>query len=169
MLAENIISERLIIRDMTEDDAIYVWKIWSSIENEKYMGDPVNSLEEVMSICKSNMSNKNYLIVAVLKETGEVIGTCCFGNTNKNNEWGFGYSIKEEHWGKGYATETVKAVIRFGESLGITDFISDCAIENSASSKVLEKCGMTLDCKSSFKQPKSNIVYESYVYKLHKD
>jgi len=61
----------------------------------------------------------------------------------------------------------VKAVITFGYNLGITDFVSDCAIESSASGKVLEKCGMYIDHKSSFKQPKTNIVYESYVYKLH--
>lgn len=169
MLQKNIISERLIIRNMTEDDAIDVWKIWSSSENEKYMGDPVDSLEEVVSICKANINNKNYLTVAALKEIGEVVGTCCFGNTNKDNEWGFGYSIKQEHWRKGYATEIVNAVIKFGYSGGITDFISDCAVENFASSKVLEKCGMSLDHKSSFRQPKSNIVHESYVYKLHKD
>ncbi|MCM1991406.1 GNAT family N-acetyltransferase [Oceanirhabdus seepicola] len=168
MLSNNIITERLILRNMVQDHAKDVWEIWSNSENEKYMSDPVESLEEVVSICQNNNSNNN-LTVATLKDTGEVIGTCCFGSTNKTDEWGFGYSIKQECWGKGYATEIVKAVIKFGHSLGITDFVAGCAIENTASGRVLEKCGMQLDGKGSFKQPKLNVVYEEHIYKLHID
>lgn len=173
MALNNIISERLILRSVTVDDAKDIWEIWSNIENEKYMSDPVESQEIVISICQKRQNDNNnsngYLTVVTLKDSGEVIGTCNFGPTNKEYEWGFGYSIKQEFWGKGYATEIVKAVIEFGKSLEITDFISECAIENIASGKVLEKCGMYKDHKSSFKQPKINIVYESQVYKLHVD
>lgn len=171
MLLNNITSERLIIRVIEVKEAKDVWEIWSNSENEKYMSDPVESLEEVISICESRENNQEngYLTVATLKDTGKVIGTCNFGLTNKEDEWGFGYSIKQEYWGKGYATEIVKSIIKFGQNLGIKDFISDCAIENVASGKVLEKCGMHKDHISSFKQPKLNIVYESQVYKLHVD
>jgi len=167
MVVDNIISERLIIRAISERDAKDIWDIWSNSENEKYMSDPVESIEEVMDICKNSKESKGYLTVATLKNTGEVIGTCCFGTTNKNTEWGFGYSIKQEHWGQGFASEIVKTVIKLGCDLGIKEFQSDCAIENIASAKVLEKCGMYLDHKSTFRQPKLNVVYESYVYKLH--
>lgn len=171
MLSDNIVSERLILRNVTINDAKDIWEIWSNSENEKYMGDPVESIEEVMSICqrREKGNDNGFLTVATLKDTGEVIGTCCFGPTNKKDQWGFGYSIKQEFWRKGYATEIVKSVIKFGYSLGIKDFISDCAIENVASGKVLEKCGMHIASKSSFKQPKTNITYESHVYKLHID
>lgn len=169
MISDNIISERLILRDVEEGDAEDIWEIWSNSENEKYMSDPVESLDEIVAVCRNNKNTKGYLKAATLKDTEEVIGTCCFGTTNKKDEWGFGYSIKQGFWGKGYATEIVKTIITYGSSLGITDFISDCAVENAASGKVLEKCGMHLDHKSSFKQPKLNIVYESNVYKLHID
>jgi len=171
MILNNIISERLIIRSVTVDDSKDIWEIWSNSKNEKYMSDPVESHDEVISICdnRGNNNSNGYLTVATLKDIGEVIGTCNFGPTNKKDEWGFGYSIKQECLGKGYATEIVKTVIKFGQSLGITNFISDCAIENIASGKVLEKCGMHKDHISSFKQPKLNIVYEAQVYKLHID
>lgn len=169
MVLNNIISERLILRSVTVEDAKDIWEIWSNSENEKYMSDPVESQEEVIDICSNRENSNVYLTVATLKDTGQVIGTCNFGPTNKEDEWGFGYSIKQAYWGKGYATEIVKAVIEFGQSVGIRDFISDCAIENIASGKVLEKCGLTKGHISSFKQPKLNIVYESQVYKLHVD
>ena len=41
--------------------------------------------------------------------------------------------------------------------------------KNAASRKVLEKFGIHIDHKSSVKQPKTNIVYESHVYRLHVD
>lgn len=44
MLSDNIVSERLILRNVTKDDAKDIWEIWSNAENEKYMGDPVESL-----------------------------------------------------------------------------------------------------------------------------
>ena len=169
MVLNNIISERLILRIITVDDAKDIYEIWSNIENEKYMCDPIDSLEEVISICENreNSEENGYLTVVTLKDTGEVIGTCNFGSTSRENEWGFGYSIKQEYWGNGYATELVKSIIKFGNSEGITDFVASCAIENTASGRVLEKCGMHKNHKSTFKQPKLNIVYESQVYKLH--
>lgn len=168
---DNIISERLILRIITVDDAKDIWEVWSNSENQRYMSDPVDSLEEVISICENrdNSEENGYLAVATLKDTGEVIGTCNFGSTRKKDEWGFGYSIKQKYWGQGYATEIVKSVIKYGSSLGITDFVSDCAIENIGSGKVLEKAGMKKDHISSFKQPKLNVVYESQVYKLYVD
>lgn len=169
MLSDNIITERLILRDMTQEDAKDVFKIWGNSANAKYMSDPIELLEEIVAIFQNDKPRTNYLLVAISIETGEIIGTCCFGPTNKKEEWGFGYSIKMECWGKGYATEIVKAIIKFSYGLGIHDFISSCAIENTASGNVLRKCGMHIDHKSSFKQPKTNIVYESHVYKLHID
>ena len=169
MKVNSINTDRLIIRDVTEDDAKDIWEIWSNSENEKYMSDPVESIDKVKNICKrrKNGSSNGFLRVATLKTTGEIIGTCCFGPTNRNDEWGFGYSIKIEYWGMGYATEVVKSIINLGNDLGVKYFISECATENLASGNVLEKCGMHLEGKSTFKQPKLNIIYESNVYKLH--
>ncbi|WBW94864.1 GNAT family N-acetyltransferase [Oceanirhabdus sp. W0125-5] len=169
LLDKNIITERFILRNIVEDDAKDVWEIWSNSENEKFMGDPYESLEEIVSICQSTKNCNSYLTVATLKDTGEIIGTCCFGPTKQKNEWGLGYSIKQEHWSKGYATEIVKGVIKFGCGLRITDFVADCAIENSASGRVLQKCGFNLDSISTFKQSKTNKIFESHVYKLHVD
>ncbi len=165
MLTDNIISKRLILRNMSQDDDKVVWEIWR--ENQKYMSDPVKSLEEVTSICKDFVNYNSYLVVATLKDTGEVIGTCCFGPNDISDEWGFGYSIKQKFWGKGYATEIVNAIISHGRSLGIKKFESDCATENTASARVMEKCGMKFSHKSSFTQSIDNIVYESSVYQLH--
>ncbi len=168
MLSNPFESERIILKDLTETDAQRVYEIWSNPENDKYMCDPIGSVDEIVSICGDKANDADYLKVATLKDTGEIIGTCCFGPTsNAPDEWGFGYSIHKDFWHKGFATEIVKAIMDYGYSLGIKDYISDCAEENEASARVMEKCGMQLASKSSFLQPKSNIEYTSLVYKVH--
>lgn len=166
-MIEDIITERLILRKILERDAKEVFKIWC--DNEKYMSDPVESIDEVRDICKRHRKEiSSFLKVILLKDSKEIIGTCCFGNTSNNREWGFGYSIRKDKWGKGYATEIVQTIISVGRELGIENFISEAAIENKGSIKVLEKCGMAIDFKTSFRQPKSKVIYDSYVYKLYK-
>jgi|LGVF01.2.fsa_nt_gb RimJ/RimL family protein N-acetyltransferase len=169
MLIENIITERLVLRDMTKEDAQDVYNIWGTEANTKYMHDPVESVEEVKAIFLSTEPRVGYLLVVTDKESKEIVGTICPGPTNNPGEWGFGYSFKQSVWGKGYATETLNAVIEFGKSEGINKFISDCAAENKGSAKVLEKCGLQFDHKSSFKQPHLGVVYEAHVYKLELD
>ncbi len=166
MLSRPILSERLVLRDITAADAQTVYEIWSNPENDKFMNDPIGSLEEVLTICAEKPEDPQYLKVVTLKETNTIIGTCCFGETSQGDEWGFGYSIHKDYWGKGYATEIVKAVISYGVEMGIKAFASDCAEENVASARVMEKCGMSLAYKSSFLQPKLNVEYTSLVYKI---
>lgn len=167
MNSNQIESERIVMRDMTEADAQTVYEIWSNPENDKYMGDPVGSVEEVIEICRDLPESPSYLKVVVHKNDDAIIGTCCFGETDKQDEWGFGYSIHKAYWGKGFATEMVQIIINSGKNMGIRNFITDCAEENGASARVLEKCGMKLSHKSSFIQPTSKIEYVSLIYKLN--
>jgi ribosomal-protein-alanine N-acetyltransferase len=141
MLKENIITERLVLRNMTIEDAKDVYQIWSTEENSKYMCDPVESIEEIESIFLSPESSDNYLLVVIDNNLKDIIGTICFGPTTCPHEWGFGYSFKKSAWGNGYARETVKSIIKFGISQGIKTFVSDCAAENTGLANVLSKCG----------------------------
>lgn len=159
-------SQRLIMKKVTREDAKDIYNIW--IENNEYMSDPVESIEEVKEVCRKHEKEEMaFLRVVLLKETGEVIGTCCFGYTKKVDEWGFGYSIKKSQCGKGYATEVVQTIISLGKIKGIKNFISEAAIENKGSIRVMEKAGMKVSDKTSFIQPNLEKRYESYVYKLN--
>jgi ribosomal-protein-alanine N-acetyltransferase len=166
MLMENIVTERLVLRDMTSEDAEAVYAIWATTENAKYMSDPVESVDEIKAIFQSTEPRTIYLLVATNKDSGEILGTICCGPTDEPKEWGFGYSFKKTSWGKGYATETVKAIIEFGKEMGIDKFTTSCAAENEASGKVLIKSGMQFDHLSSFRQPLLDVVYESHVYTM---
>jgi len=168
---ENIVTERLTIRNVVQEDAAAIYEIWSNPNNQKYMGDPVSSLDEVIEICKNKEENHQFkdglLRVAVLKESQEIIGTCCFGAWEEPDRWGCGYSIKENCWHQGFATEILKGILDFARECNVKIFEASCAHENEASGHVLRKCGLIFDHKSTFKQPMLNVVYEEDNYVLY--
>jgi RimJ/RimL family protein N-acetyltransferase len=53
-----------------------------------------------------------------------------------------GFWLGEPHWGKGYATEAAHALTDFAfESLKVDRLFTRCRISNTASRRVIEKCG----------------------------
>jgi RimJ/RimL family protein N-acetyltransferase len=58
--------------------------------------------------------------------------------------WEIGYHIAKNFTGKGYATEAVKAFLpAMAKKLNIKEVYGICLAENTASVRVLEKCGFT--------------------------
>ena len=171
MYTDNIITERLVLKSMTLDDAEIAWSFWGDYEMGKYLCDPyykdANELRELIS--DIDQWENEYPFIAYDKNTGDAIATCSIGVEGGPNQWGFGYCVRKDLWGQGYATEIVKALINFAYSLGIRDFQGTVAKENSASRRVMEKCGMHLDHESSFKKNGTDIVYTSCIYKMHLD
>ena len=55
-----------------------------------------------------------------------------------------GYRLRTNAWGKGYATEGSRALIRHGfTQLGLTRVVANTMTVNTASRRVMEKCGLT--------------------------
>jgi ribosomal-protein-alanine N-acetyltransferase len=55
-----------------------------------------------------------------------------------------GYRFLKDHRGRGYATEAAAASIAFGfDELGLDRIVAVALPENTASRRVLEKCGLT--------------------------
>lgn len=65
------------------------------------------------------------------------------GITNDNKTAEIGYVLSKKHWGKGYATEVCKAVIDELFRNGFTKIIAAHHVDNPASGRVMEKCGMS--------------------------
>lgn len=59
-----------------------------------------------------------------------------------NGKWEIGYHIAKPYTGRGYATEAVKAFLPvMAENLGISEVYGIRLMENTASGRVLQKCG----------------------------
>jgi len=63
---------------------------------------------------------------------------------NKRAELRIGYLIGESHWGRGYATELVGGVVDWARQGSYGSVIGGVDASNTASRRVLEKCGFRL-------------------------
>lgn len=171
MKTSDIVTERLILRSMTIDDAAFAAMLWGGRETGKYLADPYYKDADELCEAISDIDEwtGDYPFIAYLKDTGEAAGTCSVGPEGAPSQWGLGYCVRKDLWGRGYATEMAKAMMAFAYSLGIRDFQGTIAAENVASARVMEKCGMRLDHTGSFKKRGTDIVYPSSIYKMHLD
>ena len=108
-------TNRLILRDMTEDDFGALYKVWGDADNMKYYSTIFDEKLVRLWISRSIEKYKIFgfgLMVVCLKESGEVIGDC--GLTmqiiNKQIKPEIGYHIRADKHRMGYAKEAAIAV-----------------------------------------------------------
>jgi ribosomal-protein-alanine N-acetyltransferase len=73
-----------------------------------------------------------------------LIGACGIYVSNPDGQEGWiGYVFNRNFWGRGYATETAKALLKFGfNQLNLHRIFATCDPANIASAHVLEKISM---------------------------
>lgn len=108
---------------------------------------PVESMEKVMKFIaryESERESQSEITWGILmKDSHELIGTCCLGNFDEDARRAeIGYALKESHWGKGVATEVVGKVTQYGfKTIGLNRIEATITPGNDASVRVLEKIG----------------------------
>ena len=140
-------SDRLILRRFKEEDAENIFN--SFVNNEDflyYANKEKRSLEEEIKSLKgieekyNNLEYYNWLIT--LKD-GTVIGAINLNVDNYNESCEFNYAIDEKYRKNGYMTEALNIVKEFViNELKANRFFGGCEINNIASKKVMEKCGL---------------------------
>jgi ribosomal-protein-alanine N-acetyltransferase len=140
-------TERFYMRPFMLDDAEQMYLLNLDPEVIRYTGDAAfKSVEEAYTFLQKY---NPYAIdgygrwTCVLKETGEVTGWCGLRMQADIGMVDLGYRFFKRHWGKGFATETSLASIAYGFNeykLGI--IIARAMKANTASVRVMEKCGM---------------------------
>ena len=146
-----IFTERIKLRLIELSDLESIHNLHSLPETDAYnaLGIP-ETIEDTKSAIEpwvlDNQSNeiKNYTFAIDTKSNGAFMGL--FGlklGNNKHKRAEVWYKIHSDYWNKGYATESLKAILNFGfEILKLHRIEAGCAVDNTASFKVLEKSGM---------------------------
>ncbi len=80
-------------------------------------------------------------------ETGHMIGTCGFMRFDPRQDSGeVGYVVDPRYWGKGIASEALRAILEYGFfQLGLYRIEGRYMVENIASRRVMEHCGMIFE------------------------
>ena len=144
-------TKRLILRFMQVSDT---HDIFVNINHDKdvlkYFLDKYREDESEMTLDKTInfcLENKRYLFAIELKDTHEVIGMIlqCSVPDARSHSSEIGYAIGQKHWNKGYTTEAFKAMIDFCFDIGVHKVVASHIVENIASKRVIEKCGLTYE------------------------
>lgn len=139
-------TERLILRQVTQEDADQLYEILCDPEVAKYdYFYPVKSKDEVIKFIERYKQeleeNEEITWGIILKETNKLIGTCCIGDFNEGARRAeIGYDIAQVEWGKGYATEAIKEIVAFGFNvMNLNRIEATITPGNNASVRVLSK------------------------------
>ncbi|WP_160130415.1 GNAT family N-acetyltransferase [Kordia antarctica] len=147
-------TDRLIIRDLTEQDVDGMFVLDSDPEVHTYLGNkPITQKAAALKYIRDvNLQYKQRGIgrwAVEMKETGEFIGWCgmrLYTDYTFNNHTNFhdiGYRIQRKFWGKGFATEASKACLEYAWNVLKLDKIYGITEKgNEASHKVLLKIGL---------------------------
>lgn len=144
-------TERLLLREITLNDKVEMYKLHSNPDVQKYTGDSlIASLEEMEQAIESRV--KDYKTfgygrwATFLKSNKQFIGWSGLLYLPEFDEIDLGYRFSPTFWGKGYATEASRAILSYGfDNLKLKRIIAIAMKENKASIRVMEKVGMEFD------------------------
>jgi RimJ/RimL family protein N-acetyltransferase len=112
-------TQRLILREYTEEDAPAFFQLNSDPQVMRYVPDqPMQSVEQARQILISHpmtdYRERGYgRYACVLKDTGENIGFCGPKYLKEIGEIDLGFRFLPSHWNKGLATEAARASLDY--------------------------------------------------------
>jgi [ribosomal protein S5]-alanine N-acetyltransferase len=145
-------TNRLVIRNITEQDFHFIFRLLNEPSWIKYIGDKgIKTEDDAKNYIRTGplQMYKDFgfgLFLVTLKENSVPIGLCGLIKRPSLENIDLGYAFLPEYTGKGYAFEATKAVIQYGkEQLSINKIVAITTIDNLNSEKVLLKLGFSFD------------------------
>lgn len=149
-------TERLLLREIQENDIEGIFELDSNAEVHKYLGEkPITTYkqaEDIIIFIRQQYQERGIgRFACIEKSSGEFIGWSGLKlNKGEKEELnGFtnfidiGYRLIPRFWGKGYASESAFACLDFGFTKMNYDIIYGAAeTENIGSNKILQKIGL---------------------------
>lgn len=143
-------TERLILRQLTAEDAKTLYDYQSDKKNFEFVDMPIyKTIDEAHKYIESRnlgVQQNKYIIWAIeLASSKKIIGTISLWNFDvDNNKAEFGYGLFPEYRGNGYMKETLRRVCRYGfYKLELDEIEAYTNIINIPSKSLLENCGFT--------------------------
>lgn len=144
-------TKRLILRNWKESDAEPFSCITTDPDVMKYIGLgklwDLPAAKEVVERRIRQRTERGYCLWAVeLIETGELIGHCGIQPLGDTGETEIGWMLAKRYWGQGLATEAAIAALNYSmNDLKFSRIVAITHAENRASSRIMEKIGMSYE------------------------
>ncbi|MGE8205603.1 GNAT family N-acetyltransferase [Heyndrickxia sp. NPDC080065] len=141
-------TERLRLREITENDAEAIFSYFSKDIVTKYYGQEtfvsIEQAKKFVELFSKNFTDKRGIRWGIeRKEENGLIGTIGFNAWIPHHKRAeIGYELHPDFWQKGYASEAAKKVLEYGiKELGLTRIGAVVFLENTASNQMLTKLG----------------------------
>jgi len=145
-------TERLILRKVTLEDIEDMYEYTSEEKVSKFVTwnthKSLSDTKEFIRFILDKYKNKKIAPWGIEhKENGKLIGTIDFLWWKPDHKVAeIGYVISKDYWGLGLTTEAGKEVVKFGfKNMDLVRVQAKCLIENTGSSRVMEKMGMSFE------------------------
>ena len=145
-------TERITLRELTEDDASFVNELLNSPKFIKYIGDRgVRSDEDARKFIveryrKSYEVNGFGLYAVLQKDDGIPVGMCGFVKRDTLPLPDLGFAFLPEHEGRGYGYESSIAALEYGrDELNLNEVLAITTLDNIASVGLLRKLGFEFE------------------------
>ena len=166
-------TERLTIRNITEDDWRSIQDIWVDFNASQYaqydkphITDDADVKTRIAKWAAANSGTDHMFFAICLSEI--VIGYIAFNIRENGHE--IGYCFHSAYHGKGYAKESHLALFDYMRTLGITKFSAGTALNNTPSVKLLTSLGFKLveqEKVSFYKDADGNdIVFDGGIFEM---
>lgn len=141
-------TERLVLREITHNDAQQLFKLRSDANAMFYLDRPcAKSIDDALALINAMdgifKTNDGISWAITLKGENKLIGTVGFYRLKKEHHRAeIGYMLLPEYWRKGIATEACLAVLDYGfNTINFHSIEADINPDNIASKAILEKLG----------------------------
>jgi ribosomal-protein-alanine N-acetyltransferase len=173
---KTIKTSRLILRKYQADDAEAMFKNYASDERvARFLSwQTYKSIAQVSQFLaeKPKLYENNAFYDWAITLNGEVIGgISAYNISEKNHSCEIGYCLGHDFWNKGLTSEALHGVINFlFHEVQMHRITATHDVENPASGKVMQKCGMT--CEGRFREHylrHDNSFSDAFFYAILKD
>jgi ribosomal-protein-alanine N-acetyltransferase len=144
------LSERLVLRDFTEDDFGFYKTLETTDARIAYEADCIPNEEELRAKFNETLGwiqndiRKKYSLIVEDRLLNKPVGRLVIWSSNRAiQEWEMGWIIHDQYMNKGYATEGAKRLLDYAfETLEAHRVMASCNAENLGSERVMQKIGM---------------------------
>ena len=145
-------TERLILRQITTDDAEFIFTLMNEPSYLRFIGDKgIKTIRDAREYIQNGPVDSyeqfGYgLYLTELKNNGESIGICGLVNRETIEGVDIGFAFLPKYWSNGYAYESAKAVVAYGKNiLGLKHIVAITADDNQSSIRLIEKIGLRFE------------------------
>lgn len=142
-------TERLVLRQLTPDDAEFMFQLLNDPSFITNIGDRnIRTLDDARAYIQkgpvqSYAKNRFGLDLIVLKETEEPVGICGLIRREGLEDVDIGYALLPKFWSRGYALEAARAMKAYASDvIGLKRLVAIVDPANERSVRVLEKIGL---------------------------